>query len=753
MQREAHPPLWMKCPKGHPLVLTKVPCIRIRRCALCRCEIPRATTRVRCKWCAYHVCYECSMELTCRTEQCRAHRQGSMRTVFRSSVDQKHRSREVKVAISKHYDIAVPTTGVVRVHCHSRKGFAVSEDCRFAAFSSAPMDLGRGPCRKATSDNASTFPSVPAEAQALAGLIVQRGMELVDVVGTEVSAGVDGIDKKWNPKVAGRAEGESVLSWMLGGGDLLAKISELCRAMEVILQSQPVVSEVPTPAKVFGDVHGQLRDMLLLFHFFGRPGQDAVAAPAPATLAPPALFGRSWSQPTGSSGDMVCRTSTSWGFRRSGSLGDPIGRAPSSPAAGPVFMSYVFNGDWVDRGQHQLEVVVLLFALKVLHPGLIWLNRGNHEDPGQNRKTTAKGCLGFDRACELRLGEDNGPQAFDAFHQVFAWLPLAARIGQRILVLHGGLGTGSWTLGDLNSVRRPLFSKDLTATLHGAVYNMLWSDPLELDSKHPMKNYGVHPSHRTKHSTVMKQFGRDVTERFCMREGLGLVIRSHQFRQSGKGYELQHDGWLMRVFSARNYCGMASNDGGLLLIGKIEGAKGTLLVRPQNVERMPRCSLRQGGAALAEEMPEPYCHRGHLMQAIEPQPKRGWLSLSRMCGDLETNIECNRCGAEQLQVGRYYNCRGCSQYDLCLACAAVASGAVAEPPDDPDSSDVSEDGEVCPAADEEEEEVLTSTEPLSGAAAACGELRDDLPPLGPCLLTSHACERDEKCRLGLDVSV
>ena len=34
--------------------------------------------------------------------------------------------------------------------------------------------------------------------------------------------------------------------------------------------------------------------------------------------------------------------------------------------------SEVFNGDFVDRGEHQLEVVALLFALHVVYPMQAW---------------------------------------------------------------------------------------------------------------------------------------------------------------------------------------------------------------------------------------------------------------------------------------------------------------------------------------------------------------------------------------------
>ena len=137
-------------------------------------------------------------------------------------------------------------------------------------------------------------------------------MRVIDV-GMQMAQEVKGqLDEKGEAWMGGGA----ALAGMLGATEeqQAESIASLAAAVKRVVAAQPSLVHVQAPAKVFGDVHGQLRDLLLLFAYYGAP--------------------------THKGGDVQTT-------------------------------SYVFNGDWVDRGPHQLETVVLLFALKAMYPSKV----------------------------------------------------------------------------------------------------------------------------------------------------------------------------------------------------------------------------------------------------------------------------------------------------------------------------------------------------------------------------------------------
>lgn len=92
-------------------------------------------------------------------------------------------------------------------------------------------------------------------------------------------------------------------------------ILEVLKTIKEILEPLPCLIEIIAPVVVFGDIHGQLGDLLQFTNEVGRP---------------------------------------------------------------PDFQ-YLFLGDYVDRGPNSLEVTVWLFCMKILFSKKVHLLRGNHE--------------------------------------------------------------------------------------------------------------------------------------------------------------------------------------------------------------------------------------------------------------------------------------------------------------------------------------------------------------------------------------
>ncbi|KAK6042609.1 hypothetical protein COOONC_19886 [Cooperia oncophora] len=95
-------------------------------------------------------------------------------------------------------------------------------------------------------------------------------------------------------------------------------------------------------------------------------------------------------------------------------LFDLIGRVPQE--------RLIFLGDYVDRGPQGVEVIILLFALKLRYRDRIFLLRGNHETPAVNK------IYGFYNECVMKYGAG----IWWDFQACFNRIPLAGLISKKV---------------------------------------------------------------------------------------------------------------------------------------------------------------------------------------------------------------------------------------------------------------------------------------------------------------------------------
>ncbi|KAJ3674520.1 hypothetical protein LUZ60_005136 [Juncus effusus] len=281
------------------------------------------------------------------------------------------------------------------------------------------------------------------------------------------------------------------------------EIADLCDSAEHIFSSEPSVLQLKAPVKIFGDLHGQFGDLMRLFDEYGAP----------------------------------------------------------STAGDIAYIDYLFLGDYVDRGQHSLETISLLLALKVEYPNNVHLIRGNHEAADINA------LFGFRIECIERMGERDGIWTWHRMNRLFNWLPLAALIEKKIICMHGGIGRSINHVEQIENLQRPITMEAGSVVL----MDLLWSDPTENDSVE-----GLRPNAR---GPGLVTFGPDRVMEFCNNNDLQLIVRAHECVMDG--FERFAQGHLITLFSATNYCGTANNAGAILVLGR------DLVVVPKLIHPLP----------------------------------------------------------------------------------------------------------------------------------------------------------------------
>ena len=253
--------------------------------------------------------------------------------------------------------------------------------------------------------------------------------------------------------------------------------------------------------------------------------------------------------------------------------------------------TFIFLGDYVDRGKFSCEVLFYLFALKVRYPAHVWLIRGNHE----SRATS--GYFGFKRECQAKYGLSVFNKCCDAFQAMPLACTVTTAVG-KFFCVHGGISPNVTSLHQFTE-----FDRFNDPDISGFLCDVLWADPVELKDDDEEENYkqalGEYFSNPLRGCSY--RFGLSAVNKFLKDNGLLALVRAHQVQAEGYyfhyfqdvlGTEITSAGQLQEidnkmppvitVFSAPNYQGTYGNKAAILTLlnngpGKSKNPKDTLV--------------------------------------------------------------------------------------------------------------------------------------------------------------------------------
>lgn len=203
--------------------------------------------------------------------------------------------------------------------------------------------------------------------------------------------------------------------------------------------------------------------------------------------------------------------------------------------------SYIFMGDYVDRGYHSMETFQYLMCLKAKYPSRITILRGNHE----SRQISTQ--YGFYDETMKKYGNIN-PWKYCT--DVFDHLGISAVVEGKIFCVHAGISPDIKTLDQIR-----LFERRMELPHDGPFSDLMWSDPDDIET------WSLSPR------GAGWIFGSRVTAEFNHINGLELIARSHQLVMDGFKYWFPHQG-LVTVWSAPNYFYRCGNVASILEVNE-----------------------------------------------------------------------------------------------------------------------------------------------------------------------------------------
>ena len=163
--------------------------------------------------------------------------------------------------------------------------------------------------------------------------------------------------------------------------------------------------------------------------------------------------------------------------------------------------------------------------------------------------------------CENRLKEYSR-SIFNKLNSLFDLLPFAALIDNKILCLHGGIGSSLNKLSDISNIRRPIqIVHEVSTTEQQIIVDIIWSEYSESTPE-----IAINDERDIYKKGFIVKYGGDRLNRFLLENNIALLVTSHL--RIAEGIKKLANDKIIVINSATNHGDNVNNLAGLLHINK-----------------------------------------------------------------------------------------------------------------------------------------------------------------------------------------
>ncbi|VDN05937.1 unnamed protein product [Thelazia callipaeda] len=184
----------------------------------------------------------------------------------------------------------------------------------------------------------------------------------------------------------------------------------------------------------------------------------------------------------------------------------------------PPASSYLFLGDYIDRGKHQVELIFFIFLMKLRWPNYVTTLKGNHENYEYCKEND------FFKECSKMFKRNS--RWFTLINFVFDHMPICAIISNYYFVCHGGISQWLTCRSNVKNIRKPAYTCDLSFVEGVMLTDLLWADPISGNEEY-VKPFSASPRE------CGYSFNQVATRAVLLALKAKVLIRGHEYYPNG----------------------------------------------------------------------------------------------------------------------------------------------------------------------------------------------------------------------------